>query len=506
MGQAKIKQIQGLSSALDAIAGIDNILESFTTTASNEDTGITLGYSCRETDAIQIFVNGHVVDSNVYTWKKDGIRITTQTLEAGTELVWDSSISGYALEQDDIIEIRYQTNTSGIYSASGQTLNQYSTSYLQLDLPAGANFGPEQDDLMNDNNGGVIKTDLDGVSIGDLNLTTLNNVITPTGWYFDFKRIFKQEATTDTFVTAIGSDSYYRVGSLRGIANPQASIHSTVGWDAAAPGPTKKLLLVAIKLIGGKYVPVLLDYINPTSYTPGFFTVESSNQGSTQQISLNNCIGICIFYVQPDGISPSPLLSNKAWTTHFRFTFGVSHGATTPSVTPTPTPVIPTATPVPTAVPTATPTPTPVPPTATPVPDPTATAIEPTATPVPDPTATAIEPTATPVPTATPAPTPVPTVAPTATPIPEPDDYHRFTYCGGHESGNPTAGFNVTFSTSNLINAGMINQLPQIGDTIALTGSGNVGAIYTYASSGSTGTHTTSPIPTSYNQFPCPNL
>ena len=33
MAQAKIKQIKGLVSALDAIAGIDNIVESFTTTA-----------------------------------------------------------------------------------------------------------------------------------------------------------------------------------------------------------------------------------------------------------------------------------------------------------------------------------------------------------------------------------------------------------------------------------------------------------------------------------------
>lgn len=128
MGQAKIKQIQGLSSALDAIAGIDNIVESFTTTVSDGDTGITLRFSCRETDAIQIFVNGHVVDSDAYGWKKDGSLITTQTLEAGTELVWDASVSGYALESDDIIEIRYQTNASGNYSGSGSSENLYGDS------------------------------------------------------------------------------------------------------------------------------------------------------------------------------------------------------------------------------------------------------------------------------------------------------------------------------------------------------------------------------------------
>lgn len=124
MAQAKIKQIKGLVSALDAIAGIDNIVESFTTTASDGDTGITLTYSCRETDAIQILVNGHVVESSVYSWKKDGSTVSTADLEANTELVWNAANAGYSLDNTDIIEIRYQTNASGTYTGgSGSGVN-----------------------------------------------------------------------------------------------------------------------------------------------------------------------------------------------------------------------------------------------------------------------------------------------------------------------------------------------------------------------------------------------
>jgi len=108
----KIKQIQGLQSTLDALAGIDVIVESYTTTATDGDTGITLSLSARETDAIKIEVNGVAINSGI-SWKKDGSIITTDSLESGTELVWSSSTIGYDLSNDDEITITYETLTSG---------------------------------------------------------------------------------------------------------------------------------------------------------------------------------------------------------------------------------------------------------------------------------------------------------------------------------------------------------------------------------------------------------
>lgn len=108
----RIKQIQGLQSTLDALAGIDVIVESYSTTATDGDTGITITQPARETDAIKVHINGVLLQEG-YSWKKDGIIVTADNLEAGTELVWDSSTVGYDIGADDEIQITYETLTSG---------------------------------------------------------------------------------------------------------------------------------------------------------------------------------------------------------------------------------------------------------------------------------------------------------------------------------------------------------------------------------------------------------
>ena len=110
--QIKAKQVQGLQSTLDALIGIDKISETFTTTATDGDTGILISQSARETDAIQVFVNGQKLQEG-YSWKKGGSVITASSLEANTELVWSASSTGFDLDSSDEIQIEYETLTSG---------------------------------------------------------------------------------------------------------------------------------------------------------------------------------------------------------------------------------------------------------------------------------------------------------------------------------------------------------------------------------------------------------
>ena len=118
MGAIKVKQVKGLQSTLDALVGIDKVSETFTTTATDGDTGILISQSARETDAIQVFVNGQKLQDG-YSWKKGGSVITASSLEANTELVWSSSTAGYDLDSLDEIQIEYETLTSGNASLSG---------------------------------------------------------------------------------------------------------------------------------------------------------------------------------------------------------------------------------------------------------------------------------------------------------------------------------------------------------------------------------------------------
>ena len=106
MAQIKVKQVNNLQSTLNALTGINTIVETFTTTSINGDTGITITNSAREADAILVYVNGHKIQEG-YSWKKDGSAVTADSLEAGTELVWDASVAGYTL--DGVADTRIPT-------------------------------------------------------------------------------------------------------------------------------------------------------------------------------------------------------------------------------------------------------------------------------------------------------------------------------------------------------------------------------------------------------------
>jgi hypothetical protein len=145
-------------------------------------------------------------------------------------------------------------------------------------------------------------------------------------------------------------------------------------------------------------------------------------------------------------------------------------------------------------IPTYTPTPTP---TSTPTPTPTATNTPvPTATPTPTPTA---GPTATPTPTPTaePTATPTPTAGPTSTPTPTPTVNYEFLVC---YNPNGTALSTYVASLTKLTNGGFTGE-PLYSDTITISGSANVDAVYQY--NGTTSSPENVPIINSINEWDC---
>ena len=113
--QIKVKQIRGLQATINALTGIDNIVETFTTNQSDGNTGITITYAARETDAIQVYVNGQRVQQG-YSWTFGGQVASGPNLVANTELVWDAATAGYQLEATDEIQIQYETPAGGSVS------------------------------------------------------------------------------------------------------------------------------------------------------------------------------------------------------------------------------------------------------------------------------------------------------------------------------------------------------------------------------------------------------
>lgn len=122
--QIKVKQIKGLQATINALTGIDNIVETFSTNATDGATGILISYSARERDAIQVYVNGHRVQEG-YSWQKDGAAVTATSLEAATELVWNASITGYALEATDEVQLQYETEAGGAVTGGSQAGSNY---------------------------------------------------------------------------------------------------------------------------------------------------------------------------------------------------------------------------------------------------------------------------------------------------------------------------------------------------------------------------------------------
>ena len=133
MSQIKVKQIVGLQNTINSITGRDNIIETFTTNQTNGDTGITLTYAAFETDAIMVFVNGHKVQEG-FSWKYNGSAVSTATLEAGSELVWDQTTAGYALESDDEIQIQYETPAGGPSGAGSQPGSTYNDTAVNASI------------------------------------------------------------------------------------------------------------------------------------------------------------------------------------------------------------------------------------------------------------------------------------------------------------------------------------------------------------------------------------
>ena len=124
MAQIKVKQVIGLQNTINSITGRDNVVETFTTNQTNGDTGITLTNAARETDAIMVFVNGQKTQEG-FSWKYNGNVVNTATLEAGSELVWDQTTAGFALEADDEIQIQYETPAGGVSNAGSQPGSTY---------------------------------------------------------------------------------------------------------------------------------------------------------------------------------------------------------------------------------------------------------------------------------------------------------------------------------------------------------------------------------------------
>ena len=88
----------------------DTITENFFTAATDGATGIILGQSAIETDNTKVFVNGHLIRESSYSWKKYGNTITADSLENGTELVWNAEDAGFPLDSTDKIQIVYVTD------------------------------------------------------------------------------------------------------------------------------------------------------------------------------------------------------------------------------------------------------------------------------------------------------------------------------------------------------------------------------------------------------------
>jgi len=88
----------------------DTITENFFTAVSTGDTGIILTESSIETDNTKVFVNGHLIRESSYSWKKYGNTITADSLENGTELVWNAEDAGFPLDSTDKIQIVYVTD------------------------------------------------------------------------------------------------------------------------------------------------------------------------------------------------------------------------------------------------------------------------------------------------------------------------------------------------------------------------------------------------------------
>jgi len=87
----------------------DTISETFQTAVPTGNTGIFLTYTAKETDAIQVFINGHIQLESSYSWIKEGFIVTAGSLELNTQFVWNFEAAGFSLDDTDQINFQYVT-------------------------------------------------------------------------------------------------------------------------------------------------------------------------------------------------------------------------------------------------------------------------------------------------------------------------------------------------------------------------------------------------------------
>ena len=228
MAQISAKQVKGLQSTLDAITGIDKISETFTTTATDGDTGILITQPVRETDAIQVFVNGQKLQEG-YSWKKDGVVVTATSLEAGTELVWSSSIIGYDLDSADEIQIEYETLTSGNTLQGNSGISGTVTGNLIPDTNEAYDLG-SPDKKFKDiyMSGNTLYMGGQPLSIVNGQLTLNGNPITGSVDVYNSTKASEGQLTSSTILSTTNTGNYQNLG---GVLSPNLNRFLTLDGD-----------------------------------------------------------------------------------------------------------------------------------------------------------------------------------------------------------------------------------------------------------------------------------
>lgn len=343
MAQFKIKQVRGLQSTIDSITGIDTITEAYTTTATDGPTGITITYPCRETDNAQVYVNGVRINQGDFGWREGTTDVSTNTeLNAGTELVWNSSAIGFDLANDDEVEIIYETGipvstggsvgtgtngtsgtsgTSGISGTSGTSgvsgtsgtsgiTNSNATS-LTLTSPSGILYQVVVDDSGNLSTSNVGTSGTSGSSSSGINSTGLIAHLDASS-----SSSYPGTGTTWTDLTGNGHDA-----ELQGFATPPYStdnggvfawpIDATSNENIAFPnsastfslGNTAPLTIQMWAYIPNNGSPTLLDkYGSTTGY-----------QLSVNVNSSNNYFGLSYDGYGVSNIGGNPAVNKNAW-------------------------------------------------------------------------------------------------------------------------------------------------------------------------------------------------
>jgi len=139
MAQIKIKQIAQLEQTLNSLTGVTTVVESYTTSAVSGNTGINITLEARELSGVKVHVNGLEIQD--FSWEINGVAITTDFVEAGSELIFDSIGAGFELQADDIIKISYEHLSNGSTSFSGSNTGSGATGPQGPQGPAGSGSG-----------------------------------------------------------------------------------------------------------------------------------------------------------------------------------------------------------------------------------------------------------------------------------------------------------------------------------------------------------------------------